>query len=233
MPGLGRKVFTAGDVLTASDVQSYLQDQTVMNFAGTAARSSAIATPTDGMVTYNQTNDQLEAYNGSAWVGMSGLQLIKKQTIGSAVTSVTVTNAFNATFENYRIIITGGVASAFNWGKFILGASVASYYCANSVTTFLAATTPLAGANNGAAANNSWSFSTTTLDACIDIKNPFLAKATTFSFQNTYQAGATAAGASNGGGWHNSAVSYTDITFSPVGAETLTGGTIYIYGYGV
>lgn len=193
----------------------------------------------------------VKRYNGTAWVteaggqaGAPGLIPVKPSgatngtvgtngavTIGTAVSSVTVTNAFSATFENYRIIITGGVASAFNWGKFILGASVASYYCANSVTTFLAATAPFAGANNGAAANNSWSFSTTTLDACIDIKNPFLAKATTFSFQNTYQAGATAAGASNGGGWHNSAVSYTDITFSPVGAETLTGGTIRVYGY--
>ena len=68
MAGLGRKVFTAGDVLTASDVQNYLMDQTVMNFAGTAARSSAIATPTDGMVTYRQDIDALEAYNGTAWL---------------------------------------------------------------------------------------------------------------------------------------------------------------------
>ena len=67
MAGLGRKVFTAGDVLTASDVQSYLMDQTVMNFAGTAARSSAIATPTDGMVAVLNDSDQLVYYNGSAW----------------------------------------------------------------------------------------------------------------------------------------------------------------------
>lgn len=67
MAGLGRKVFTAGDVLTASDVQSYLQDQTVMVFAGTAARSSAIATPTEGMVAVTTDTDELQYYNGSAW----------------------------------------------------------------------------------------------------------------------------------------------------------------------
>jgi hypothetical protein len=101
MAGLGRKIFTAGDVLTASDTMNYLMDQTVMNFAGTAARSSAIATPTDGMVTYNQSNDQIEAYNGSAWIGIGGLQLIKTQVVGTGVSSVTVTSAFNTNYDNY------------------------------------------------------------------------------------------------------------------------------------
>ena len=114
MAGLGRKVFTAGDVLTASDVQNYLMDQTVMNFAGTAARSSAIATPTTGMTTYNQTTQQLESYNGSAFIGMSGLQLIKKQTIGSGVSSVIVTSAFSATYTNYLITVNDTAISTTN-----------------------------------------------------------------------------------------------------------------------
>ena len=68
MPGLGRKIFTAGDVLTASQVQGYLQDQAVMVFAGTAARSSAIPTPSEGMVAITTDNDELDYYDGSAWV---------------------------------------------------------------------------------------------------------------------------------------------------------------------
>jgi hypothetical protein len=67
MAGQGRKVFTAGDVLTASQVQDYLQDQAVMVFAGTAARSSAIATPSEGMVSVQTDTDDLTYYNGSAW----------------------------------------------------------------------------------------------------------------------------------------------------------------------
>lgn len=62
MPGLGRKVYTAGDVLTASDVQSYLQDQTVMKFANAAARSSAIAVPTQGMASYRNDIGIFEVY---------------------------------------------------------------------------------------------------------------------------------------------------------------------------
>ena len=68
MAGAGRKVFNSGDVLTATQVQDYLQDQSVMVFAGTAARGSAIATPTEGMVVYLKDADQMQIYNGSNWI---------------------------------------------------------------------------------------------------------------------------------------------------------------------
>jgi hypothetical protein len=68
MAGSGKKTFTAGDVLTASDVNNYLMDQTVMVFGGTAARSSAIPTPSEGMFAVTTDNDELDYYNGSAWV---------------------------------------------------------------------------------------------------------------------------------------------------------------------
>jgi hypothetical protein len=68
MAGSGKKTFTAGDVLTASDVNNYLMDQTVMVFGGTAARSSAIPTPSEGMVSYQTDTDAIEAYDGTNWV---------------------------------------------------------------------------------------------------------------------------------------------------------------------
>jgi hypothetical protein len=56
----------------------YLMDQAVMVFAGTAARSSAITSPSAGMVTYVSDLAQVQYYNGSAWVGIgaggAGLQ---------------------------------------------------------------------------------------------------------------------------------------------------------------
>ena len=70
MAGLGRKTFNSGDVLNAADVQGYFMDQAVMVFAGTAARGSAIPTPSAGMVAYS-TATQLQVYNGSAWVDLS------------------------------------------------------------------------------------------------------------------------------------------------------------------
>lgn len=67
MAGLGRKTWTAGEVVTAANVQGYLQDQAVMVFAGTAARSSAIATATEGMVSYLSDTNVLQVYTGSTW----------------------------------------------------------------------------------------------------------------------------------------------------------------------
>jgi hypothetical protein len=66
-----RKVFTAGEVLAAADVNSFLMDQTVMTFAGTAARGSAIGTATEGMVTWLNDQNALQVYDGTAWNGLA------------------------------------------------------------------------------------------------------------------------------------------------------------------
>jgi hypothetical protein len=63
-----RKVFTAGEVLAASDVNTFLMDQMVMTFAGTAARGSAIGTATEGMLTYLADSNTFEYWNGTAYV---------------------------------------------------------------------------------------------------------------------------------------------------------------------
>ena len=62
-----RKVFTAGEVLAAADVNEFLMDQAVQSFAGTAARGSAIGTATEGMVSYLEDSDTLAIYDGSDW----------------------------------------------------------------------------------------------------------------------------------------------------------------------
>ena len=67
MAGLGRKVWAAGEVLAAADVNGYLMDQTVMVFDDATARSSAIATATEGMATYLKDTNTLELYDGSSW----------------------------------------------------------------------------------------------------------------------------------------------------------------------
>jgi hypothetical protein len=67
MAGLGYRTFTAGAVLTAAQVQGYLQDQVVMDFASNAARTSALASPNQGMLSYltdsNSYWQYYEAYN--------------------------------------------------------------------------------------------------------------------------------------------------------------------------
>ena len=72
MAGAGYKSFSAGSVLTAVEVNNYLMQQSVMVFGGTAARGSAITSPSEGMVTYLTDLDQLQYYNGSAWTQVGG-----------------------------------------------------------------------------------------------------------------------------------------------------------------
>ena len=85
MAGLGRKVFEANEVLTAADVNGYLMDQAVMVFADSAARTSAIGTPTQGMVSYLEDTSTLQVY-GTAWADVSSPGDITAVTAGTALT---------------------------------------------------------------------------------------------------------------------------------------------------
>ena len=67
----GRKVWAADEVLTAQDLQDYIQDQVVFVYANASARSAGILAPTEGMVSYLQDTNALEVFNGSAWVDIS------------------------------------------------------------------------------------------------------------------------------------------------------------------
>ena len=68
--GLGYKEFSTGDVLTAADANGYLASQVVMVFASAAARTSAIASPQEGMISFRKDADAMEYYSGSAWVAV-------------------------------------------------------------------------------------------------------------------------------------------------------------------
>lgn len=70
--GLGFKEFTVGDILTAADANGYLASQTVMVFASSAARASAITSPQEGMFTYLKDTNLTQYYSGSAYVTIGG-----------------------------------------------------------------------------------------------------------------------------------------------------------------
>jgi len=72
MAGLGRKVFTAGEVLQASEVNGYLMDQAIMVFDTTTARDAAIPSPTEGMHVYIKTGNQFLYFDGAAWQAAGG-----------------------------------------------------------------------------------------------------------------------------------------------------------------
>lgn len=86
MPGLGRKVFSAGSILAAADVQGYLQDQVVMVFNNATDRSTALGTAvSEGMVSYLKDTDALQVY-GTAWANVSQVGDITAVTAGTGLT---------------------------------------------------------------------------------------------------------------------------------------------------
>jgi len=83
--GSGFRTFASGEVLTADNVQNYLMDQSVMVFAGTAARSSALPSPETGMVSYS-TATGMQVYNGTSWVSIAPVTKVDAFTAGGTWT---------------------------------------------------------------------------------------------------------------------------------------------------
>ena len=78
--------FTAGQILTAAQVDNYLMRQSIMTFDDAAARTSALsAVLAEGMFSFLKDTDATEYYNGSAWVGVSNPGDITAVTAGTAL----------------------------------------------------------------------------------------------------------------------------------------------------
>jgi hypothetical protein len=153
-----------------------------------------------------------------------GMWLVKTQTIGTAVSSVAVTGAFSSDYDNYKIIISGGASSAQSFLTLQLGASTTGYYYANSGVTYAGAAL-VGGASNVGNFQAGSTFIGNGLQANVELQNPFLAK---YTFIQSSGTGITFATPSVG--YHGVATSYTGFTIS-VTSGTITGGTIYVYGY--
>lgn len=67
------KVWAVNEILTAADMNTYVGNQTILSFAGTAARATAVGTPVEGMLSY-VGGGTVEVYAGTAtgWTTISG-----------------------------------------------------------------------------------------------------------------------------------------------------------------
>lgn len=226
--------FTAGQVLTA-------QQQTEINtgipvFATTTTRDAAFGGTgekvlAEGQMAYIENiagSSAVQYYDGAAWATLvtGGLTLITAQTIGSAVSSVTVSDVFSSTYDNYRIIINGSTASTSLNLLMQLGSTTTAYYRASIGFTY-------GGATNSGALSNTSAFNLVSADAngfsaSADVIQPFLAARTTLVTLNPTID--TAGTLYMHGGYQNSATSFTGFTLT-TSTGTVTGGTIRVYGY--
>jgi hypothetical protein len=165
----------------------------------------------------------------AAPAGGGGMDLVKTQTIGSGVTTVTVSDAFSATYDSYLITINGGVGSgAANRLEMTLGASTTAYYATGHSISYSAGTVTVRNSSNGASWTHAATYSANAINGKIFLQNPFLSKYTFMSNSFTYLDTGEGGGYING--FHGVATSYTAFTIATTGGATLTGGTIRVYG---
>jgi hypothetical protein len=159
--------------------------------------------------------------------GGAGLTLISTTTIGTTVSSITVSSAFSATFENYLITINGGVASESNTLDLQLGSTTTGYYYFGYYGN--ASSSSLAGDNG----NNVSKYrfvalgDTSNLSGEFILQNPNLAKRTTIYAIGTRTG---TGGMTTTSGSETSTTQHTAFTLS-ASSGTVTGGTIRVYGY--
>lgn len=68
----GWRDWAVGEVVTEPDFQTYIQNQVVQVYAGTASRGTTLGTSVaEGMVSYLQDTNAVEVYDGSAWVSIA------------------------------------------------------------------------------------------------------------------------------------------------------------------
>ena len=153
MAGAGVRVFQAGEVLTATLVNTYLQDQVVARFASAAARDAAFGgsgepTLEEGRVCYLDDTNVLQYYSGSAWIPINSEAVISQiQAKGDLVVgtgSSTISRV--AVGANDTILVAdSSTASGVAW-------KAPSVAAANSITSAQIVTGTIVNANVSASA---------------------------------------------------------------------------------
>lgn len=105
MPGAGFTTFTAGSVLTATQVNTYLMQQAVMVFTNEAARDAAITAPSEGMIAY-LTSPTVPAASGTTTYLPTGVKTIYNGTVWVCVTEVSAYTSATGTTTSTTATLT-------------------------------------------------------------------------------------------------------------------------------
>lgn len=161
-------------------------------------------------------------------VSAGGLVFVTSQTIGSAVSSVTVSSAFSSTYDNYRIIVSGGTGSTNANLAMTLGATATGYYGYGTFGAYNTGTPSGTNNNNDTAWGSAAGMSANSLHGVIDLTDPFNTKRTHITVNRADSL--TTGNSRVYGGFLDNATSYTAFTLT-TSTGTMTGGTVRVYGY--
>jgi hypothetical protein len=189
----------------------------------------------DGAVAIEALGDAVDATVGTAFNNKlhPGLVLIKSQAITTGVSLVTITSAFSATYDAYKIVVSGLTTSAPTGIGIQMGTSNTGYYGGNLVT---AAYTTSSGnvvfsnfANLGSYDIGIVATTTNQTGGSFELQNPFAASTTSIQGFGS-DPRTTDYSLRFNAGFHNVATSYTSFTILTA-APTFTAGRVSVYGY--
>ena len=142
MAASGYKLFATGDVLTAADVNNYLMLQTVMVFADSAARTTALSgVLAEGLVSYLKSTDVVEIYTGAAWVSLDDPNAVQNASYYAAGKNAIINGAFNVNQRNFTSVATDGAYTFDRWKMSQGGSGTLTV----TPQTFTAGTAPVTG----------------------------------------------------------------------------------------
>jgi len=191
----------------------------VQTFSTVSAGDSLSSPSHSGL--HNDVSDTVEALQEYA-----GLVLVKTQTIGSGVSSVTVSNAFSATFDAYRIVITNVDASTTSAVyQFTLSGGATGYYYFLQDISYATGAVSIANATAASFALIGNTATASCGHVILDVQSPNLPAYTTW---NGLHNDLGTAGIAAGG--RASTNQETGFTITP-SSGTISGGTIRVYGY--
>jgi hypothetical protein len=88
MAGAGWKSYSTGDLISATEFQTFVQDQVIQVYADSSARDTALGTSdAEGMFCFLKDSNTLQFYDGSSWVSFIGDGDITGVTITTSATS--------------------------------------------------------------------------------------------------------------------------------------------------
>jgi len=239
--GAGYIEFTTGDILTASAANEYLASQVVMVFANAAARTSAIASPQEGMISYLKDTNATEYYSGTAWAAVGGggastqgLTLLSTASFTTASAVSLANSSFSSTYTNYKLIIN--ISSFNNASNQYLAARMRASGSDNTTSNYTSqffvlyqtstgTSNDIGGATDNAFNKFAYLYANQAHTLELDIFNPQASLRT--SYTGTVSGMASEQWLNSG--FFNATTSFDSFTFYPA-AGTLT-GSYSLYGY--
>ena len=224
-------LFTAGEVLTAANM-NISAGTGVPVFSNTTTRDAGFGGAgekvlAEGQLCYLSSTNVVQYYDGAAWATVGPASAGALVRVGGGTlsgASTAFTNVFSATYQAYKIVVTGATLSATAYVQLILGSTTTGYKSAQLASNYTSGVFSAGFAT--ASAYAAVGYSSSDFSGDITVASPQLAKHTHISSSLGF-VDATIGGLSTS--VLENSTQYTGFTLQT--ATTFTAGTVNIYGY--